>query len=142
MREIKFRGKHLVTREWIYGSYVPETSEILVTTPIDAESDEYDIKWYPVDPTTVGQFTSLLDKHKKEIYENDIVAYDEHYNGDYRQIAWELPVVFEEGAFDLQDTNDRWPESLASLVANDYCEVIGNTTDNPELLGNEGEENE
>jgi uncharacterized phage protein (TIGR01671 family) len=82
----------------------------------------------------VMQFTGLTDRDSKEIYEGDILAYDEHYSGDYKHTPWKLPVVFSEGAFDLESDGERWAESLAYLTLNNLCEVIGNIYENKDLL--------
>lgn len=79
MREIKFRYK---TRsgELVCG-YCP---------PFEAE----------VEPTSIGQFSGLLDCDGKEIYEGDIVQTTiiDGY-GDDRDIVGR--VVFEDGSFDI-----------------------------------------
>lgn len=67
------------------------------------------------------QFTGLKDKNGKEIFESDLVKYRD---------APIQEVVFEEGSFRYRDGND-W--GLLTLVA-EYCEVIGNIYENPELL--------
>lgn len=70
------------------------------------------------------QFTGLLDKNGKEIYEDDILAFPNH------AIVW--VVKWNEVGFSFK----IWSERLgwAKLRAYDYPEIVGNIHENPELL--------
>lgn len=74
----------------------------------------------------VMQFTGLLDKNGKEIYEGDIVADRSHTDlifaieYDNEHAGYYMPEAFEEEC--------RWPISEVEL------EIIGNIYENPELL--------
>lgn len=68
------------------------------------------------------QFTGLLDKNGKEIYEGDIVRC-RLFNGDNHTFNYE--VRFEDGAFKAHGYK---------LTNNDQIEIIGNIYENPELL--------
>ena len=69
-RTIKFRGKRIDDGKWIYG-YLAGTDSI-------NNMDEVAYPNEDVDPATIGQFTGLLDKNGKEIYEGDVVVYGSH----------------------------------------------------------------
>ena len=75
------------------------------------------------------QFTGLLDKRGKEIYEGDIVVVDDVYNEDNPMICtW---VVYE-GRFNFIPIGNPLYYS-----PNHPCVIIGNRFENPELLGSE-----
>ena len=128
MREILFRGKRLDNSAWETGS--------LVILRMDCHDAQYYIAdkmtgyHTPVDPSTVGQYTGLLDKNGERIFEGDIAKV---LQGKDKDIAY---VGFENGAFMLYPkTGNIYERTLWEYWYNDWdVEVIGNVTDNPELL--------
>lgn len=122
MRQIKFRGKRLDNDEWVYGDLIHiDDSDIGIVTDYD--------HWQGcrVDPETVGQFTGLLDKNQKPIYEGDIVM-QRGYSGVETMV-----VRFEQGAFIVGWHGGSSTQTRPMLIQK-RCEVIGNVIDTPDLL--------
>ena len=129
MREILFRGKRLDNGKWVYGYYVhigPVSCQRAYIIP-EYKSAIYAIE---VDPSTVGQYTGLKDKNGKRIFDGDVAKV---LQGKDKDIAY---VGFENGAFMLYPkTGNIYERTLWEYWYNDWdVEVIGNITDNPELL--------
>ena len=129
MRGILFRGKRMDNGEWVYGYYVhigPVSCQRTYIIP------EYASALYvnEVYPSTVGQYTGMKDKNGKRIFEGDIAKV---LQGKDKDIAY---VGFENGAFMLYPkTGNIYERTLWEYWYNDWdVEVIGNITDNPELL--------
>lgn len=146
MREIKFRGQKLNSKEFIYGqlAYFFNNKENTCIMPNcyfgTRDFGEEDDKGNPVienelalggfvnvSPDTIGQYTGLKDKNCKEIYEGDIFKYDlpSSYEGD-EETTYIEEVRFVQGLFEL----DNFP--LGSF--HDMGVVIGNIYENPELI--------
>lgn len=137
MREIVFRGKRKDNGKWIEGYYFkklnlytedgfPLYHGIADLPPFGAE----------VIPETVGQFTGLVDRNGKRIFEGDIIKdcdYDHihtvRYFGDEDYPAFDCHPEIQ-----FCECN-----GLSHLVAVSAIEVIGNIHDNPELLGRSNE---
>ena len=100
---------------------------------------------YEVDRETVGQYTGMKDKNGKRIFEGDIIR--THYANTIATDFVEQ-VVFHNGRFtslyklhgpgngkmfaNLPDGVPYLPQDKTPYM--DWCEVIGNIHDKPELL--------
>lgn len=143
MRTIKFRGKRLDNGEWIFGDLL-QTNEGSVCIGIHGQyiddgmhfNDLYDETPY-IDEDTLGQFTGLLDKNGKEIYEGDIVRYQDTMGYSFIGL-----IGFDEGRFGFVNRRGIGTLDKDGVYADGYCsvpytieyEVLGNIHDNPELL--------
>lgn len=147
MREILFKAKRLDNGEWVEGNLihcedVDENCKAIIIPKTDAEmyegiegifEDDLGFeKWYKVDPTTLCQYTGLMDKNGRRIWENDICDRKEKYP--------EI-VVFNKGDWQLDYSYVFGKEihysacNLGFYVCERKCvKVIGNIFDNPELL--------
>ena len=131
MREILFRGKLAINGDWVYGDFVHGNERKSLRDSIfvyDSETQSFND--YEINPSTLGQYTGLTDKNGKRIFEGDIAKV---LQGKDKDIAY---VGFENGAFMLYPkTGNIYERTLWSYWYNDWdVEVIGNITDNPELL--------
>lgn len=123
MRQIKFRGKCLHCDKWVYGNLVDfgedEIPEIHGFDPYREGS----LSWREIniERSTIGQFTGLLDKNGKEIYEGDIIACEQ------KQYVCE----YVEGGFEFKDLSDGRLILKAIVI---HSHIIGNIHDNPDLI--------
>lgn len=122
MRDIKFRVwkwktgymTPVITMSWTMTTYVPKIKYINLKRKGDYE---------------LMQFTGLLDRHGKEIYEGDLLKTRER-DAIHRHLVYE--VVWVGVGFQLKP-NDRGYESQVVTSGVDL-EIIGNIWENPELL--------
>lgn len=120
MRTIKFRGKRVDNGEWVHGDLL-RMHGVPYIYPDPAPSGRND---YEVIPDTVGQFTGLLDKNGKEIYEGDLVDFDNYLQG-------RSCVNFDSGCFRVESSN--YTTTLTYHVSL-HTHIIGNIHDHPELM--------
>ena len=153
MREILFRGKDPETGTWYEGFYMA-LSDTTYCFKGDYDAHPDNTKHYIVfdrmtdwglpnqhlradaDPSTVGQYTGLKDKHGKRIFEGDIVKTSDITHEGVIQIPGEsFEIAMRKGCW-VMVAGEDWD----FLETNHECiEVIGNIHDNPEMLkGGEG----
>lgn len=139
-REILFRGKRK-NGQWVYGSLVVSEN---IAPAIYYEVGKGLVKqldWCYVKPDTVGQYTGLKDKNGKKIFEGDIVHLKgDGYDGSKVGKDYYRVVTFHEGSFCLS-IEDGIHHTVHTPIY-EHCDshsivnwvVIGNVTDNPELM--------
>ena len=106
-REIKFRTWDKLNNRWLFG-------------------DVWKLAQYDslVDKEKVCEWTGLLDKNGKEIYEGDIIKSEQWKPSVYQ-------VAFDRGAFYIAKQN---LEEVADIKYAEGFEIIGNIWENPALL--------
>ena len=138
MREIKFRGKREDNGEWVYGSYVREDTTDEGTVHMIKPDGKFDT-FFTVRQETVGQFTGLVDRNGKGIYEHDIMM---NKNARVFVIAYRgggfCAMLPKEYCLDLAGSPITISEPLGARQSSDYyqeqCWVIGNVHERSELL--------
>jgi uncharacterized phage protein (TIGR01671 family) len=126
MREIKFRG---------YDKNKKEMFEVGAMTYADEKFGIVvdDLEWNMRKDVELMQFTGLLDKNGKDIYEGDIIRINEHYEGAHYYEGHIYQIIFESAEFFSTRKDDEYI-SLFDTVNNHGGELIGNIYENPELL--------
>lgn len=138
-REIFFRGKRK-NGQWVYGSLVvSENTDPAIYYEV-GKGVVKQLDWCYVNPDTIGQYTGLKDKNGVKIFEGDFVCFS-YITDEINPIEIEClaKVVFEDGSFMIKCVKGHVHNSMQrALFAMDYfnikVEVVGNITDNPELI--------
>lgn len=131
MRTIKFRAWDRISGKWLNDFDI--SCNGLVVFPNIAREE------YNQDDFLIQQFTGLLDRHGKEIYEGDIVRYDQKPTSWAKTGGALLSVIWVEqyAHFKLkmiESYGDVVNSDYAVDALNKYSEVIGNIYENPELI--------
>lgn len=153
-KEVLFRGKRIYDGKWVEGGILctENWASIFVCKDYQGSLNEApysDVEEIDVIPETVGQFTGLLDKNGKEIFEGDIVK--THYANCWTKYKYSIEqVVFHNGRFcafkeimgckqwtNIYDGVPHLPQDKSYYM--DSIEVVGNIHDNPELLEMKGD---
>jgi uncharacterized phage protein (TIGR01671 family) len=127
----KFRGKRVDTGEWVVG-YLFGVNAILQFDSTYTVTSMGTIVHGIVEviPESVGQWTGLVDRHGKEIFEDDILRNITNPLVDNEPFL--ICYDTQEGMWMWFDKNEEG-DSFSWAIAK-HSEIIGSNHDNPELM--------
>ncbi|MEK8131395.1 YopX family protein [Paenibacillus filicis] len=119
MREIKFCGRRIDNKQWVYGYYHFDASWGYGTHYITLKEN---LDMHKVDPETVGQYTGLPDENGKDIYEKNRFQHEKDIG----------TVVFRNGMYCVEwDAPSTWGKETLLWKLHDGGRII---PENPDLL--------
>lgn len=134
-REILFRAKKVDGGEWVEGYVVQRYGAWFIYDIKNADTCRQNN--YLVDQDTICQYTGLIDKNGKKIWENDIIKY--HYGDCYAPVKFgEYQSCFDStttchvGFYVDWDEKRDFRKDLGYWIKMVDAEVVGNIHDNPE----------
>lgn len=135
MKKLKFRAWDKESKIMINGFALDAQGNILFTkkrSP-DGKYKYSQVDGYDNDRFIVMQFTGLLDKNGKEIFEGDILIVKQLHDGD--ECVWRQPAG-QAIPFEIKWDDDLRGFHLPARVqySSHHYEIIGNRFENPELL--------
>ena len=134
MRKNEFRGKHVTNQEWVYGYFNIDNGLSRILEKVSYKNNDFCCNRL-IDLKTVGQYTGIKDIKGKKIFEGDIIKTD-----IFRGIRGKAVIVFDLGSFLCEVISiPLFLPKCGMRVRRFYMDdkdmkIIGNKTDNPELL--------
>lgn len=132
MREILFRGMRADNNKWIEGSLIVDypccknkvDESVKQYFILDLKTSDEKVKSIQVIPETIGQYTGLIDKNGKMIFEGDILS-----------TCFGIGVVkYTKGIFIIVLIEHEKEQHTTLFSISNNGKIIGNIHDNPELL--------
>ena len=118
MREILFRAKTTDGSRWVIGDIH------FIDNRVEMCSGYVGVT---VDSKTVGQYTGMKDKNGNRIFEGDICK--------VRNLLYKVEFIYSCWWFTILSSKVYCCPAFNSHCG-EYCEIVGNIHDNPELLEN------
>ena len=139
MRDILFRAKakHNPTL-WVYGDYLSTLTKTGEKKHYIKRAEDGLLTPVEIIPETLGQYTGLTDKNETKVFEGDIVLFEDECPSNYE---YHDCTEMRCGSIEYGDNcfyiTGRIAVEMEDLIYDGKLdvEVIGNTTDSPELLG-------
>ena len=133
-----YKAKRIDNGEWVVGSLISMPyGGYMIDRVIDSRRFRV-----MINPSTICQCTGLKDKNNNLIWENDIIHkpsytdYDAYANSE----AYTGRIQYEDGGWSVEITKPDGNVCVSPIIEMiayskdiEYCEVIGNIFDNPEL---------
>ena len=149
MREILFRGQTRrygekvrmgdgtkVPSHWVYGGVLQGGFYSIIYGGENENDPAMGLDKWCVYTDTLGQFTGLIDKNGRKIFEGDIVR-DDYESGALASVVWLLQGCGWYLSYSSTDRRMGHRSRGCSYAQDEFLEVIGNIHDNPELLDGE-----